>query len=677
MEKLKMQSTDKVQEHIKAIAKMFPNAVTEVKASRGGVLEKLDFDVLKQELADYIVSDRQQRYQFTWPDKNKAILTANRPINKTLRPCRAESLDFDNTENLYIEGDNLEVLKLLQETYLGKVKMIYIDPPYNTGKDFIYEDNFKQDADEYKENSGQYDDEGNRLVQNTESNGRFHTDWLNMMYPRLKLARDLLSDDGVIFISIDDNEQSNLSKICDEIFGYENAIGPIIQNKQNNKNDTINIQKNHEFILVYRKNILFNKNTNLPNLINTNIIYKNIIKDNNMYFYLNDPITTRGEGGTLNARPNLGYTIYYNKETQDKLAIADYNIALAKVSNDENEVYTDINNLIEDGYVPIRPPKVRGKLGCWTWSLEKFNTQKDNIFITNKSNSYSVRKRTFVNAKDVITKGNKLLYVSLQESNSKSILDFATSDGSISLSNLLQKSSLFNNPKNMKMIQYFINLIPKNDIIILDFFSGSATTAHAVMQLNAEDGGRRKFIMVQLPEKTPADSEAAKAGYNTICEIGKERIRRAGKKIKEEFGDKAADLDTGFRVLKADSSNMKDVFYSPADYRQDQLDSYIDNIKPDRTGEDLLFQVMLDMGIALGSSIVIEEIAGKRVYNVADNFLLACFDMDVTDEVITAIAKKQPDYVVLRDFGMVDDAVAVNFEQIFKTYSPHTIAKVL
>lgn len=334
MDRLKMHSVNKVDENINKIAKLFPNTLTEViKGYRDDgtpiIEHAIDFDVLRQELSDIIVEGPEERYQFTWPDKKKSILLANAPITKTLRPCREESVDFDKTENLYIEGDNLDALKLLQETYLGKVKMIYIDPPYNTGNDFVYEDNYAQSTDEYLSNSGQFDEDGNRLVQNTESNGRFHTDWLNMMYPRLKLAKDLLSDDGVIFISIDDNEQANLKKVCDEIFGESNCIGPIIQNKLNAKNDTLNIQKNHEFILVYRKSCIYANGTQvLPTLINRELRFRDIFEDDGEFFYINDAITTRGEGGTLNARPNLGYTVYYNPETKDKIAVCDYNVEL-------------------------------------------------------------------------------------------------------------------------------------------------------------------------------------------------------------------------------------------------------------------------------------------------------------------------------------------------------------
>lgn len=675
MDKLKMHTPNKADENFKKLAVLFPNAVTETIDENGEVVRAIDKDVLMQEISCTVVDGNEERYQFTWPDKKKTVLLANAPLNKTLRPCREESVDFDNTENLYIEGDNLEVLKLLQETYLGKIKMIYIDPPYNTGHDFVYEDDFSQSSNEYLSNSGQFDDAGNRLVANTESNGRSHTDWLNMMYPRLRLAKDLLTEDGVIFISIDDNEQCNLVKLCDEVFGAENCIGPIIQNKQNAKNDTVNIQKNHEFILVYRKSSNSINGSIAATLSRKVITYRNAYEDDGRFYYLNDPITTRGEGGTLNARPNLGYTVYYNPETKDKIAVADYNVTLAKTSNDEGEIYTTDNELLCKGYVAIRPPRVRGKLGCWTWALEKFNAQKDEIIITGKPGSYAVRKRTFVKKEDIVTVDGKMQYTASSMTNSRSILDFSTNDGTNTLNTVLGKNAVFSNPKNLEMIKYLIQLVADKSFIVLDFFSGSATTAHAVMQANAEDGGKRRFIMVQISEETEDKSDAYKAGYKTICEIGKERIRRAAKKIAEENPD--AKFDSGFRVLKCDTSNMKDVYYSPADFDMNLLDMMADNIKEDRTPEALLFQVMLDLGVELSSKIEETTIAGKKVFDVADGFLIACFDKDVNEETIKAIAQKQPYYFVMRDSSLASDSVATNFEQIFATYSPDTVRKVL
>lgn len=675
MDKLKMHTPNKADENFKKLAALFPNAVTETIDENGEVVRAIDKDVLMQEISCTVVDGKEERYQFTWPDKKKSVLLANAPISKTLRPCREESVDFDTTENLYIEGDNLEVLKLLQETYLGKIKMIYIDPPYNTGNDFVYEDDFAQSTEEYLANSGQYDEDGNRLFKNLDSNGRFHTDWLNMMYPRLRLAKDLLTDDGVIFISIDDNEQCNLVKLCDEVFGVDNCIGPIIQNKQNAKNDTVNIQKNHEFILVYRKSSNSINGSIAATLSRKVITYRDAYEDDGRFYYLNDPITTRGEGGTLNARPNLGYSVYYNPKTKDKIAVSDYNVTLAKTSNEEGKIYTADNKLLCKGYVAIRPPRVRGKLGCWTWALEKFNAQKDEIIITGKPGSYAVRKRTFVKKEDIVTVDGKMKYAASSMANSRSILDFSTNDGTNTLNAVLGEKAVFNNPKNLEMIKYLIQLVADKSFIVLDFFSGSATTAQAVMQLNAEDGGHRKFIMVQLPEETDEKSEAYKAGYRNICEIGKERIRRAAKKIAEENPEAA--FDGGFRVLKCDSSNMKDVYYSPADFELNLLDTMEDNIKEDRTAEDLLFQVMLDLGVPLSSKIEETIIADKKVFDVADGFLIACFDEDVNEETIKAIAQKEPYYFVMRDSSLANDSVSTNFEQIFATYSPETVRKVL
>lgn len=708
MEKLRMQTANKADENFKKLAAMFPNAVTETVNENGEVVRAIDKDVLMQEISCKVVDGTEERYQFTWPDKKKSVLLANAPINKTLRPvredetvpsgadsegkpyCSTGSVDFDTTENLYIEGDNLEVLKLLQETYLGKIKMIYIDPPYNTGNDFVYNDEFGIRSEEWNGISGNYDADGNQIVgaleKNTEANGRFHTDWLNMIYPRLKLAKDLLADDGVIFISIDDNEQVNLSKVCDEIFGPNNRIGPIIQNKQNAKNDTVNIQKNHEFILIYRKSTIIDGAKVKATLSRRVVTYRDVLEENGQFYYLNDPITTRGEGGTLNARPNLGYTIYYNPKTGDFLAKSDYNIQLAKTENNEDIVYRTDTDLIEKGYVTVRPPRVRGKLGCWTWALDKFNAEKHSVVITGKPGSYTARKRTFVDSNCVICKEGKLVYMSAVEANSRSILDFSTNEGTNELSSLI-KGNVFNNPKNLEMIKYLISLVQDSNAYVLDFFSGSSTTAHAVMQLNAEDGGHRKFIMVQLSEKCDEKSEAYKAGYKTICEIGKERIRRAGKKIREENADNSSlltpnsKLDTGFRVLKCDTSNMKDVYYNPAEYEVNMFSRLEDNIKEDRTPEDLLFQVMLDLGILLSSKIQVRSVeVGMRSYSyfdVEDGYLIACFDKNIDEEVITTITKQKPYYFVMRDSSMASDSVATNFDQIFATYSPDTVRKVL
>lgn len=622
MDKMKMHTPNKADENFEKLAQMFPNAVTEtIDESTGEVVRAIDKDVLMQEINTHVVEGREERYQFTWPDKKKSILLANAPINKTLRPCREESVDFDNTENLYIEGDNLEVLKLLQETYLGKIKMIYIDPPYNTGNDFVYEDNFAQSTDEYMENSGQFDDEGNRLVKNLESNGRFHTDWLNMIYPRLKLAKDLLSDDGVIFISIDDNEQENLKKLCNEVFGENNFEGHIHwrrrHNQPNDKTKMIGIVAEH--IIVYAKNSIFLKNAGVGKLDLT-ATFTNAD---------NDP------KGPWASKP-------------------------WKVGSDQSgSRYT------------ITTPT--GKIIDGEWMGEE-----------------STYKRFLEEGRIYFPKGGdgmprKKYYQFERENEGQCATNWWTHEqfghnqgANDCMTSLFGKKNIFSNPKPVELLRAIVKIANvKDGDIVLDFFSGAATTAHAVMQLNAEDGGNRKFIMVQLPELTDEKSEAYKAGYKNICEIGKERIRRAGKKIKEDSPLTTQNLDTGFRVLKCDSSNMKDVYYNPADYTASLFDALEDNIKDDRTPEDLLFQVMLDLGVLLSSKIEETVIGGKKVFNVADNYLIACFDKDVTDETITEIAKKKPYYFVMRDSSMANDSVATNFDQIFATYSPDTVRKVL
>ena len=629
MEHLNMQSMDKVAANVAKIRELFPNCVTERINNEGKLEHAIDFDMLKQELSDHVVDGLQERYQFTWPDKRKAILAANAPINKTLRPCREESVDFDNTENLYIEGDNLEVLKLLQETYLGKVKMIYIDPPYNTGNDFVYRDDFKQSADEYVENSGQLDDEGNRMVTNTESNGRFHTDWLNMMYPRLKLAKDLLSDDGVIFISIDDSEQSNLKKICNEIFGEENFIASLIwQKKFSRANDATYFSTMHDFILcISKRNVSYDKNGWEIGLLPRN--------EEIPSGYSNPDNDPRGPWTSviLSAKSGSASLLYEIKTPSGKKCV---------------------------------PPNGR-YWSCSKDTFEKWN--KDNRIWFGKNGDGVPRKKTFLSEVQSGLRPNTILFQNEVGNNQEAKQELKV---------LFDEISVFDSPKPVRLLKTLLQIsnIDKNSLV-LDFFSGSATTAHAVMQLNAEDGSKRKFIMVQLPETCAESSEAYKAGYKNICEIGKERIRRAGKKIKEENPLTTQDLDIGFRVLKCDSSNMEDVYYTPQEYMDKQQDLFQDNIKTDRSDEDLLFQVMLELDTPLSSKIEKITIAGKTVYNVAQGHLMACFDKNVTDEVITAIAKEMPSYFVMRDSSQADDSVAINFEQIFNTYSPQTVRRVL
>ena len=628
MDKLRMQSSNGVEDNITKIAQLFPDCVTETVDERSGQPKHLiDFEKLKQNLSDSVMSERAERYQFTWPDKSKAILLANSPINATLRPCREDSVDFDNTQNLYIEGDNLDVLKCLKETYLHKVKMIYIDPPYNTGNDFVYEDDFAQSSEEYLANSGQFDEQGNRMFTNAESNGRFHTDWLNMIYPRLKVARDLLTDDGVIFISIGDEELQNLRKIADEVFGEANFRNQITirrgaKSVQAQFDTWDRLGQGVEYLLLYTRNSLYRFPKQMKNL-------------------------EEARGGSWNNhwrgtdRPTMRYEIFgicpsegqwrWSKERSDK-AITNYKRLQDELNKEEPS---------------------QEEIDYW------YSKQPEGTDLLRLSK-----------------KGKPEHYI---KATTQTLLNNSWEDlliGSSSEILKLFETKVFDTAKLTAPIKRMLNFTDKN-ALILDFFSGSATTAHAVMQLNSEDGGNRKFIMVQLPEKTDEKSEAFKAGYKNICEIGKERIRRAGKKIKEESPLTTQDLDTGFRVLKLDSTNMQDIYYSPKDISQADLFSQVDNVKPDRTGEDLLFQVMLELGATLDSEIETTTVAGKTIYNVAEGYLVACFDPDVTDEVVKAIAQMQPAYAVLRDTSMKDDSTATNFEQIFKTYSPDTVTRIL
>lgn len=682
MEKLKMQTANKADENFRKLAAMFPNAVTETINENGEVVRAIDKDVLMQEISCTVVDGNEERYQFTWPDKKKSVLLANAPINKTLRPvrdnetvptgadsegkpyCSTGSVDFDTTENLYIEGDNLEVLKLLQETYLGKIKMIYIDPPYNTGNDFVYEDDFAQSTDEYLANSGQFDEDGNRMVQNTESNGRFHTDWLNMIYPRLKLAKDLLTDDGMVLISIDDCEQDNLRRLCDEVFGRRNFVDTLIWKKRygGGAKEKYFVSL-HEYVLVYCRNI---------DSLNELFVPLSDESAERYYSKRDSKYVTRGgyrthpleAGKAMDARPNLIYPIP-----------------------------------APDGTM-IMPKKQ------WLWSKERVMEalKNDDIEIVMGKDGWVVSSKQYLREEDGSIRPAKMLSI---------VDDVYTQHGTNEMIQIMGNAKIFQYPKPSAFIKKLVSVVTESkDEYVMDFFSGSAATAHAVMQLNAEDKGHRKFIMVQLPEVTDEKSEAYKAGYKTICEIGKERIRRAGQKIQEErleaialskhewdqttfyvehkeecdrlghlpdeyFAKEHPPIDTGFRVLKCDTSNMKEVYYNPAEYEASLFSRLEDNIKEDRTPEDLLFQVMLDLGVLLSSKIEETTIAGKKVFNVEDNYLIACFDSDVTEETIKAIAKQKPYYFVMRDSSMANDSVATNFDQIFATYSPDTVRKVL
>ena len=639
MDKLKMHTPNKADENFKKLAELFPNAVTETIDENGEVVRAIDKDVLMQEISCTVVDGNEERYQFTWPDKKKSVLLANAPINKTLRPCREESVDFDTTENLYIEGDNLEVLKLLQETYLGKIKMIYIDPPYNTGSDFVYADNFAQSTDEYITNSGQFDEEGNRLVKNLDSNGRYHTDWLNMIYPRLKIAKNLLTEDGVIFISIDDSENKNLKNVCDEIFGAANFVSQLIwQNKKGGGNDSKYIAIEHEYILVYARNI-----SALSEFYEA---------------YSDDYIKRYKEHDEIG---RFFWDTFKRKSGKQYYPIVCPDGTVLQFDDDGNPI-------------------------SWLRSKARFESdiKSGEIRIVKLGDKWSVQFKQRI----PLGKTPRSIFTTETVFTEQG----TTSTGSSDVYEYFKKD-VFSNPKPVELIKFLLGFGLQKDDIVLDFFSGSATTAEAVMRSNAE-GKRCKYILVQLKEDidpmlNSASANAKRVAENAVAvldelrrphiipELAKERIRRAGKKIKDENPLNTQNLDTGFRVLKCDTSNMKDVYYSPADFDMNLLDLMADNIKEDRTPEDLLFQVMLDLGVELSSKIEETTIGGKKVFDVADSFLIACFDKDVNDETIKAIAQKQPYYFVMRDSSLANDSVATNFEQIFATYSPDTVRKVL
>lgn len=672
MDKLKMQTANKADENFKKLAEMFPNAVTETIDENGEVVRAIDKDVLMQEINTKVVDGNEERYQFTWPDKKKSVLLANAPINKTLRPCRLESVDFDNTENLYIEGDNLEVLKLLQETYLGKIKMIYIDPPYNTGNDFVYEDDFAISMSEYLANSGQYDAEGNRMFANLESNGRFHTDWLNMLYPRLKLAKSLLTEDGAIFISIDENEVNTLKNICDEIFGRSNFIAELIW-AAGRKNDSKYISVSHEYILCYFRNFDYIKEHKIiwrekkQGLDDIYAEYDFLRKTYGSDYEKMSAELKAWYKNLPDGHPAKDHS-HYNR-VDDKGVFFPDNISWPGGGGPK---YTVLHPVTQK---PVKVPS-RGWLTnektMQEWIAQgrvEFGKDENGVPTLKsylKDREYSVPYSVFY--KDGRAASKRL----------------AT----------LLGDKVFENPKDEEIIERIIEFCGVSDgDYILDFFSGSGTTAHATFLANVAQSQNRHFILVQLPEEITeigATSEKSKkvarnaialcdslGVSHTICEIGKERIRRAGKKIKEDNLLITQGLDIGFRVLKCDTSNMKEVYYNPAEYEQSLFSSLEDNIKEGRTPEDLLFQVMLDLGVLLSSKIEEKTIAGKKVFNVEDNYLIACFDKDITDDVITEIAKQKPYYFVMRDSSMANDSVATNFEQIFAAYSPDTVRKVL
>lgn len=633
MDKLKMQTANKADENFKKLAELFPNAVTETIDENGEVVRAIDKDILMQEISCKVVDGNEERYQFTWPDKKKSVLLANAPINKTLRPCREESVDFDNTENLYIEGDNLEVLKLLQETYLGKIKMIYIDPPYNTGNNLIYKNDFSKTISEYIANSGQVDEWGNSLVQNPDTNGRFHTDWLNMMYPRLRLAKDLLTEDGVLVCSIDENEVDTLSLMLKQIFGessFEHTCVTVVHNPRGQQGTNFS-HTNEYAIFVYPKGM--------------KVISDRIIADEDVTW------SQLRNWGSESARTDAKNCFYPVIVDSGKI------VGFGNVCPDN---FHPKQTEFVDGKYYVYPIDKNGIERKWRYARQTVETILKMLKTRKTDTGYEILiGKTFGVQKTV---WNDKRY-DANEYGTKIISELVPNNG-------------FTFPKSLWSVfdSIYAGTATAKDAIILDFFSGSATTAQAVMQLNAEDGGKRKFILVQVPEKTDTKSDSFKTGFKTICDIGKARVKAAGIKIKTE---QKCDVDCGVRILKIDTSNMKDVYYSPFDYEASLFSKLEDNIKEDRTPEDLLFQVMLDLGVLLSSKVEETTIADKKVFNVDGNYLIACFDNDVTEDVITEIAKQKPYYFVMRDSSMASDSVATNFEQIFSTYSPDTVRKVL
>lgn len=637
-DKLDMKSPDLVRENFEKLAALFPNCVTE---SAGG--KAIDFDLLKQELSHAVVEGTKERYRLEWPGKREAIVTANLPTTKTLRPVREDSVDFDNTENLYIEGDNLEVLKLLQESYLGKIKMIYIDPPYNTGKDFVYKDNYAKDTQEELLDSGQKDEYDRRLVVNPETAGRYHSDWLSMMYPRLKLARNLLKEDGAIFISIDENEVCNLEKLCSEIFGEHNFIGafPVIMNLKGNQ-DAFGFAETHEFIAVCTKD----KNQCNPGMfpVEDEELFKSWKEDEYGLYKEADNLRATGVNAPREKRPNLFYPIFLNEETEEFY------------STDDDQPKRKEDTII----LPINP---EGEELSWYWGKTTFNNSKHNLILKKTSNGWQFYRKQRPQLGDLPSKKPKsVLYKA----------DYSTSTSTTHLKELFG-AKIFDGPKPVPFIVDLQYIGADEESIILDFFSGSATTAHAVFSMNAISG-KRKFILVQVPEPTDVNSEAYKAGYKSICEIGKERICRAAKKIKAETG---ADIDYGFRVYRLDSSNMQDVYYRPQDYQQERLELFADNVKPDRSADDLLAQVMLDWGLPLSLNIEQAAIGGKQVFKVAGNSLYVCFDGGIDEAFAKVVAQDQPLRIVFRDSGFKDDSAKTNVKQLLKQLSPETDMKVL
>lgn len=647
MDRLKLHSPDLTSANIEKLAVLFPNCVVEAKDEKGKLTRKIDFDQLRQELSDHIVEGPQERYRLDWPGKREASITANAPIAKTLRPFRVESVGFDTTRNLFIEGDNLEALKLLQETYLGSVKMIYIDPPYNTGSDFIYNDDFEQDSDLYFTRSNQKDDSGQRLVANTEANGRFHSDWLSMLYPRLKLSKTLLKDNGFIFISIDENEVTNLRKICDEVFGESQFVSQIIVQSNKRGQTYKEVAKTHEYLLIYSKS----------NDIELNEIEKGgdglPFSDANGGYDLWELRNRNPKFGRFN-RENLFFPLFVAPDLRDESGYA--RVSLTEDENHKISVY---------------PRNSSGIDGCWRWGKapgEKLATVNLAVPLP-----VIVAKQRKDGGWNIYEKSRK------STTKVKSIWDdteVISEQGTIELGEL-GLGNIFDHPKPLGLLLRCVHIATSDEDIILDFFSGSATTAHATLAKNAEDGCHRRYIMIQLPEPCAATSAAYKAGFHNIADIGKERIRRAGKKIKSENATNAASLDVGFRVLKVDTSNVKNIYYTPDQMKQDQLEIQTDHIKDDRTPEDLLFQVMLEWGVDLSLPIREDKVLGKRVFFVDTNAIAACFDSNVNEDFVKKLAEHKPLRAVFRDNGFASDAVKINVEQIFKLLSPTTEVKTL
>lgn len=646
MDKLKMQSENLVDENVEKIAKLFPNCVTEGKDENGQVTKLVDFDLLKQELIKVVVDGSEERYTFNWAGKKQAILTANSPINATLRPCRNKSVNFDSTKNIYIEGNNLDTLKLLRETYLNKIKMIYIDPPYNTGNNIIYKNDFSMSAEEFMKINGDYDDVGNRLFVNTEVNGRFHTDWLNNIYPVLKLSKDLLTSDGYIAIAIDDNEVYNLKKVMDEIYGEMNYIGTIVTRCNPQGRNKNNIDPVHEYHLLYAKSIL-----EMPLL--------RLKKDSGVKTY--GYLMRSGTNSRKNERPYRYYPMLVKDGKVSVITDEEYKKIYADNKKFDDQFIQELKEKYEKlGYKFILPISKDGEEKVWQRMFDR---------VKNEYQSY-----IYENGQIKVPAEEDRTPISLWTDEKYSNVAY----GANRLKEMFETSKApFDFSKSIYTVKDLVSLNTGNNDIILDFYPGSGTTAEAVLQLNVEDGGQRQFILIQLPEKCSENSDGFSLGYKTIPDIAEKRIYLSGEKIKKNNNIFSQNLDTGFRVFKLDSSCMKDVYYSPSDTEQTNLLDLVSNIKEDRSPEDLLFQVMIDMGVMLSSDIKTLDIKGKKVFNVNDGNLVCCFDENLTDEVVTEIAKMQPLYAVFRDSSMSSDSVAVNFDQIFETYSPSTTRKVL